>query len=46
VERVLGKPSSIMRLGRYSIVQYRGLGVGLVTDGTDRVTGIVIAPVV
>lgn len=44
VERVLGRPSSIMRLGGFSIVQYRREGIGFVTDGTGRVTGIVIAP--
>jgi hypothetical protein len=44
VERVLGQPSSIMRLGGFSIVQYRREGIGFVTDGTGRVTGIVIAP--
>lgn len=44
VERVLGRPSSVMNLGGFSIVQYRGTGIGFVTDGTRRVTGIIIAP--
>jgi hypothetical protein len=46
VERALGRPSSVMRLGGYSIVQYRRDGIGFVTNGTGLVTGIVIAPVV
>jgi hypothetical protein len=33
-----------MRLGGFSIVQYRKIGIGFVTDGSERVTGIVIAP--
>lgn len=44
VERVLGRPSSVMRLGGVSIVQYRRMGIGFVTDGSGRVTGIIIAP--
>jgi hypothetical protein len=44
VERTLGRPSSVMRLGGFSIVQYRKIGIGFVTDGSERVTGIVIAP--
>lgn len=44
VERVLGRPSSVMNLGGFSIVQYRRTGIGFVTDGSGRVTGIVIAP--
>ena len=44
VERVLGRPSSVIRLGGFSIVQYRRIGIGFVTDGSERVTGIVIAP--
>jgi len=44
VERALGRPSSVMRLGGFSIVQYRRNGIGFVTDGSGRVTGIVIAP--
>ena len=44
VERVFGAPSSVMRLGGFSIVQYRRNGIGFVTDGSGRVTGIVIAP--
>jgi hypothetical protein len=44
VERVLGRPSSVVRLGGFSIVQYRKHGIGFVTDGSGRVTGIVIAP--
>jgi hypothetical protein len=44
VERVLGTPSSVMHLGGFSIVQYRRTGIGFVTDGSGRVTGIVIAP--
>ena len=44
VERVFGRPSSVMRLGGFAIVQYRKSGIGFVTDGSGRVTGIVIAP--
>src|SRR5579859_7762062 len=44
VERTLGQPSSVMRLGGFSIVQYRRIGIGFVTDGSGRVTGIIIAP--
>jgi hypothetical protein len=44
VTRVFGRPSSVMRLGGFSIVQYRRNGIGFVTDGSGRVTGIVIAP--
>ncbi len=44
VQRVLGRPSSIMRLGGFSIVQYRKNGIGFVIDGSDHVSGIVIAP--
>jgi hypothetical protein len=46
VRRVFGAPSSVMRLAGYSIVQYRTKGIGFVTDGTEHVTGIVIAPAV
>jgi hypothetical protein len=44
VERELGRPSSVIHLGGFSIVQYRRIGIGFVTDGSERVTGIVIAP--
>ena len=44
VRRVLGRPSSTIRLGGFSIIQYRTLGIGFVTDGTGRVTGIIVAP--
>lgn len=44
VRRVLGRPSSTIRLGGFSIIQYRMLGIGFVTDGTGRVTGIIVAP--
>lgn len=46
VERVLGNPSSVMRLGGFSIVQYRRVGIGFVTNGAGLVTGILIAPAV
>jgi hypothetical protein len=46
VTRTLGPPSSVIRLGGFSIVQYRRAGIGFVADGSGRVTGIVIAPVV
>jgi hypothetical protein len=46
VQRVFGQPSSVMRLSGYAIVQYRTKGIGFVTDGSDHVTGIVIAPAV
>jgi hypothetical protein len=46
VRRAYGQPSSVMRLSGYAIVQYRSKGIGFVTDGSDRVTGIVIAPAV
>jgi hypothetical protein len=46
VQRVFGRPSSVMRLNGYAIVQYRTKGIGFVTDGSDHVTGIVIAPAV
>lgn len=44
VRRVLGRPSSTIRLGGFSIIQYRLLGIGFVTDGTGHVTGIIVAP--
>jgi hypothetical protein len=44
VQRVFGHPSSVMRLSGYAIVQYRTKGIGFVADGSNRVTGIVIAP--
>jgi hypothetical protein len=44
VQRVLGRPSSTIRLSGFSIIQYRTLGIGFVTDGSGRVTGIVVAP--
>ena len=44
VRRVLGRPSSTIRLGGFSIIQYRMPGIGFVTDGTGRVTGIIVAP--
>ncbi|HKX18284.1 MAG TPA: hypothetical protein VJT33_09780 [bacterium] len=44
VERVLGRPSSVLNLGGFSIAQYRRTGIGFVTDGSGRVTGIVVAP--
>jgi len=46
VERILGRPSSVTRLGGFSIVQYRKDGIGFVTNGSGLVTGIVIAPAV
>jgi len=46
VRRVFGRPSSVMRLSGYAIAQYRTKGIAFVTDGSDRVTGIVIAPAV
>lgn len=44
VRRALGRPSSTIRLGGFSIIQYRTLGIGFVTDGSGRVTGIIVAP--
>jgi len=44
VRHVLGRPSSTIRLGGFSIIQYRTLGIGFVIDGSGRVTGIIIAP--
>lgn len=44
VKRVLGRPTSVINLGGFAIVQYRRTGIGFVTDGSGRVTGIVIAP--
>lgn len=44
VKRMLGRPSSVINLGGFSIVQYRRTGIGFVSDGSGRVTGIVIAP--
>ncbi|HLW48106.1 MAG TPA: hypothetical protein VKW09_10120 [bacterium] len=46
VRHVFGRPSSVMRLSGYAIVQFRTKGIGFVTDGSDHVTGIVIAPAV
>jgi hypothetical protein len=46
VQRVFGQPSSVMHLSGYAIVQYRTKGIGFVTNGSDHVTGIVIAPAV
>jgi hypothetical protein len=46
VQRVFGQPSSVLRLSGYAIVQYRTRGIGFVTDGSNHVTGIVIAPAV
>lgn len=47
VRRVFGQPSSVMRLEGYAILQYRTKGIGFVMpEGSDRVTGIVIAPAV
>lgn len=46
VRRMFGQPSSVMRLSGYAIAQYRTKGIAFVTDGSDRVTGIVIAPAV
>ena len=46
VQRVFGHPSSVMNLSGYAIMQYRTKGIGFVTDGSNRVTGIVIAPAV
>ena len=46
MRRVFGQPSSVMRLEGYAILQYRTQGIGFVTDGSDRVTGVVIAPAV
>lgn len=44
VKRALGRPSSVINLGGFSIVQYRRTGIGFVTDRSGRVTGIIIAP--
>jgi hypothetical protein len=44
VEHALGRPSSLLRLPGYDLLEYRSRGIAFVVDGSRHVTGIVVAP--